>query len=128
MIEQIINDAKSMEADAIKAEEQSQVAYESLVTETNNSIEAARKAIMHASKAKGNAEIEKGEKGMEKDSVMNELEALAGENADLHKACDYTLKNFDLRQTARDEEIEALKQAAAMLSGASFSAFLQRLH
>jgi len=128
MIEQIINDAKAMEADAIKAEEDAQIAYESLVTETNNSITAAEKAIIHAQKAKGNAETEKAEKGMERDSVMSELEALAGENADLHKACDYTLKNFDLRQTARDEEIEALKQAAAMLSGASFSAFLQRLH
>jgi len=128
MIEQIINDAKAMEADAIKAEEDAQIAYESLVTETNNSITAAEKAIIHAQKAKGNAETEKAEKGMEKDSVMSELEALAGENADLHKACDYTLKNFDLRQTARDEEIEALKQAAAMLSGASFGAFLQRLH
>merc|ERR1719161_3199930 len=110
-----------MEAEALKAEEDAQVAYETLVTETNAAITAAEKA-------KGKAEVEKGEKGMEKDSVMDELEALAGENADLHKACDYTLKNFDLRQTARDEEIEALKQAAAMLSGASFSAFLQRLH
>merc|ERR1719281_1083087 len=128
MIEQIINDAKAMEADAIKAEEDAQIAYESLVTETNNSITAAEKAIIHAQKAKANAETEKAEKAMEKDAVMSELEALAGENADLHKSCDYTLKNFDLRQTARDEEIEALKQAAAMLSGASFSAFLQRLH
>merc|ERR1719235_1717027 len=110
-----------MEADAIKAAEDAQVAYESLVTETNNSITAAEKA-------KGKAEVAKGEKEMERDSVMSELEALAGENADLHKSCDYTLKNFDLRQTARAEEMQALKQAAAMLSGATFSAFLQRLH
>merc|ERR1719421_1176388 len=38
MIEQIIADAKAMEAEAIKAEEDAQIAYESLVTETNNSI------------------------------------------------------------------------------------------
>ena len=30
-----------------------------------------------------------------------------------------------LGQTARDEEIEALKQAKAILSGAKFEAFLQ---
>ena len=35
------------------------------------------------------------------------------------------MKNFDIRQTARDEEIEALKQAKAILSGAKFEAFLQ---
>merc|ERR1719310_1195192 len=125
MIEQIINDAKSMEADAIKAEEDAQIAYESLVTETNNSITAAEKAIIHAQKAKANAETEKAEKGMEKASVMSELEALAGENADLHKSCDYTLKNFDLRQGARQSEMEALKQALSILSGASFGAFVQ---
>ena len=43
----------------------------------------------------------------------------------LHSSCDFVLKNFDIRQTARDEEIEALKQAKAILSGAKFEAFLQ---
>ena len=38
---------------------------------------------------------------------------------------DFTLKNFDTRQAAREDEIEALKQSLAMFSGASFSAFLQ---
>ncbi len=39
--------------------------------------------------------------------------------------CDFVMKNFETRQTARDEEIEALKQAKAILSGAKFEAFLQ---
>ena len=39
--------------------------------------------------------------------------------------CDFVMKNFEIRQTARDEEIEALKQAKAILSGAKFEAFLQ---
>jgi len=34
-------------------------------------------------------------------------------------------KNFDIRKIARDEEIEALKQAKAILSSAKFEAFLQ---
>ena len=37
----------------------------------------------------------------------------------------HTVKNFEIRQTARDEEIEALRQAKAILSGAKFEAFLQ---
>merc|ERR1719326_2583138 len=40
MIQQIINDAKAMEAEAIKSEEDAQKAYEDFVKETNNSIEA----------------------------------------------------------------------------------------
>jgi len=35
------------------------------------------------------------------------------------------LKNFDLRQTTRDEEVEALKQAKAILSSAKLEEFLQ---
>merc|ERR550537_266937 len=127
MIEQIIADAKAMEADAIKAEEDSQVAYESMVTETNASIQANEKQIVIDTENKGKAEVEKGETEIEKDAVMEELEQLASENADLHAACDYTLKNFDLRQTARGDEMEALKQALSMLSGAVFSAFIQKL-
>merc|ERR1719401_2218904 len=40
MIEQIINDAKAMEAEAIRSEEDAQKAYEDFVKETNASIEA----------------------------------------------------------------------------------------
>ena len=36
------------------------------------------------------------------------------------------LKNFDIRQEARDQEVEALRQAKAILSGAKFSMFLQK--
>merc|ERR1719181_1352245 len=39
MIQQIINDAKSMEAEAIKSEEDAQKAYEDFVKDTNTSIE-----------------------------------------------------------------------------------------
>merc|ERR1719148_188214 len=39
MIQQIISDAKAMEAEAIRSEEDAQKAYEDFVKETNNSIE-----------------------------------------------------------------------------------------
>jgi len=127
MIQMIIDDAKAMEAEAIKAEEDSQKAYEAFVTEANDSITTNEKAIVHAEKAKAKAEGDKAEAEEELGSVKTELDALMDENKDLHESCDYTLKNFDVRQTARDDEIEALKQALSMLSGASFSAFLQNL-
>merc|ERR1719399_1988685 len=127
MIEQIIADAKAMEADALKAEEEAQIAFETFVTDTNNSIETKTKEGVTAKENQGKAEAEKAEKEQERDGVAEELEELAGENADLHSSCDYTLKNFDVRQGARDNEIEALKQALSILSGASFGAFIQTL-
>jgi len=125
MITQIIEDAKAMESDALKAEEEAQIAYETFVTETNASIDAATKESITCAENQAKAESEKTETEMARDGVMDELEALAGENADLHKSCDYTLKNFDLRQGARQSEMEALKQALSILSGASFGAFVQ---
>merc|ERR1711881_341344 len=47
MIQQIINDAKAMEAEAIRAEEDAQKAYEDFVKETNGSIEAKSKDIVN---------------------------------------------------------------------------------
>merc|ERR1719261_1319355 len=125
MIQMIIDDAKSMETDAIKAEESAQIAYETFVTETNAAIEAATKEMITSQETKAKKEGEKSETEMARDGVVSEIEALIGETTDLHKSCDYTLKNFDLRQTARQSEMEALKQALSILSGAAFSAFLQ---
>jgi hypothetical protein len=125
MIGQIVEDAKSMETDAIKAEETAQVAYEVFVTETNAAITAATKEQTTSEENKAAAEEEKATTQERRDGTMAEIEALYSENADLHKSCDYTLKNFDLRQAARTSEMEALKQSLALLSGAAFSAFLQ---
>merc|ERR1712194_40550 len=125
MIQQIITDAKAMEAETIRSEEDSQKAYEDFVKETNASIEAKSKDIVNKSELKAKAETDLVETKEAKEAVMLELEQLSNYNAQLHQSCDFVLKNFDLRQTARDEEVEALKQAKAILSGAKFEAFLQ---
>merc|ERR1719311_1050168 len=114
MIEQIIRDAKQLEAEAIQAETDSQKAYESFVKDSNKSIEE-----------KATAEGDKTAAEEAKETAMNEAQQLSNENADLHKSCDFVLKNFDIRQEARDQEVEALRQAKAILSGAKFD-FLQR--
>merc|ERR1711871_740263 len=125
MIQQIINDAKAMEAEAIRAEEDAQKAYEDFVKETNASIEEKSKAIVNKSEEKAKAETDLTQANEDKESVLLELEQLSNYNAELHQSCDFVMKNFEIRQTARDEEIEALKQAKAILSGADFEAFLQ---
>merc|ERR1719335_140281 len=122
MIQQVINESKALEAEAIRGEEAAQKTYETFVMDTNNSVEQKSKDIVAKAQDKGKTEQALVETKQEMDSTMGELEDLYNENADLHKSCDFILKNFDIRQTARDEEIEALKQSIAMFSGASFSA------
>jgi chromosome segregation ATPase len=125
MIQQIIDDAKAMEAEAIRDEEDAQKAYEEFVKETNASIEEKSKDIVNKSENKAKAEAELVETKESKEATMLELEQLSNMNAELHQSCDFVMKNFDVRQTARDEEVEALKQAKAILSGAKFEEFLQ---
>merc|ERR1719451_264084 len=125
MIQQIINDAKAMEAEAIRSEEDAQTAYEDFVKDTNASIEEKSKDIVNKSDMKAKAEGELVQATEEKESVLLELEQLSNYNAQLHQSCDFVMKNFEIRQTARDEEVEALRQAKAILSGADFEDFLQ---
>jgi len=125
LIQQIISDAKAMESETIRAEEDAQKAYEDFVKETNNSIEAKTRDIINKSEAKAKAETDLVQANKEKESVLLELEQLSNYNAQLHQSCDFVQKNFDLRQQARDEEVEALRQAKAILSGAKFEEFLQ---
>merc|ERR1711988_1672749 len=112
-----------MEAETIRSEEDAQKAYEDFVKETNGSIEAKSKDIVNKSESKAKAEADLVEAKENKEAV--ELEQLANYKAELHSSCDFVMKNFEIRQTARDEEVEALKQAKAILSGAKFEAFLQ---
>eukprot|EP00448_Togula_jolla_P034049 CAMPEP_0170625256 /NCGR_PEP_ID=MMETSP0224-20130122/30661_1 /TAXON_ID=285029 /ORGANISM="Togula jolla, Strain CCCM 725" /LENGTH=699 /DNA_ID=CAMNT_0010951817 /DNA_START=41 /DNA_END=2140 /DNA_ORIENTATION=+ len=125
MIQQIISDAKAMEAETIRSEEDAQKAYEDFVKETNASIEAKSKDITGKSQIKAKSESELVETKTSKEAAMVELEQLSNYNAELHSSCDFVTKNFELRQTARDEEVEALKQAKAILSGADFAALVQ---
>jgi len=125
MIEAIIADAKAMEAETIRDEESAQKAYEDFVMETNGSIQAVTKSIVTkaAEKSKLEQDLLVAQEALA--DVELELEQIADYKLQLHLSCDYLIKNFDRRQEARSGEIEALKQAHAILSGAKFEAFLQ---
>lgn len=125
MIEGLIGEAKDLEAEAVRAEEDAQKAYEEFVRDTNSGLEEKTKEITTKSELLAKAESEKTKSEESRDDIMLELEMLSNEAADLHKACDFVLKNFDKRQSARDDEIEGLKQAKSILSGAKFIQYLQ---
>merc|ERR1719163_2261325 len=100
MISSIIADSQKLEAEAIAAEQDSQTAYDNFMSE---------------SKAKAKEELNLTKTDL--DTTNNELKDLHDTEADLHNSCDYLLKNFFVRQDARAQEIDALKEAKAILSG-----------
>jgi len=125
MIQQIIEDAVAMEKEAIKGEEDSQLAYESMIQESNATITAKTKARVGAEADRAQAEIDLAEEKSNMANLVTERKLLDDERSATHTACDFVLRNFDVRQKARDEEVAALKQAKAILSGAKFNKFLQ---
>jgi len=53
--------------------------------------------------------------------TLKELENIHSTISGLHGACDFIIKNFEYREKARTSEIEGLKNAKAVLSGANFA-------
>jgi len=125
MIQTIINDAKTMEAEVIRAEEDAQKAYEDFVKDSNASIQEKSKTQVNKVETKAKAEGDLNQATQDKENALLELEQLSNYNGELHASCDFIMKNFEIRQTARDEEIEALKQAKSILSGAKFIQMLK---
>jgi hypothetical protein len=124
MIEQVIADAKTLEAEAIQAETDAQKAYEAFVKDTNKSIEEANRSMTNKTEEKATAEADKTAAEQDKNSASNEQQQNQNENADLHKSCDFTLNNFEVKQAALEQEMEALGQAKAVLAGSGMG-FLQ---
>jgi chromosome segregation ATPase len=117
MITQIINDSKAMQAEAVRDETDSQAAYESLVKETNKSLDANSKRIVNLKDNKSKAEGDKADTESALDDEVVTLQQLGNSLKDLKGQCDFFLKNFEVRQEALTEEVEALAQAKAILSG-----------
>merc|ERR1719324_2314697 len=74
MMSNIINDAKAMEAEAIRGEEQAQKSYEEFVMETNASIEEKAKDLVNKGEEKGKAEQALVEQKTELEALYNEAE------------------------------------------------------
>merc|ERR1719213_548027 len=119
MLEQIVSETKTMEADAIKAETDAQKAYEAFVKDTNASMEEKSREITNKSEEKATAEADKVAEEEALTTALNELQELMNENADLHKSCDFTLDNFDARQNALTQEMDGLAEAKSVLHGSA---------
>merc|ERR1719237_1958940 len=57
----------------------------------------------------------------EETATMKEVLATAETLKNLHMECDWLVSNFEVRKEARVGEVDALKKAKAVLSGADYS-------
>jgi len=120
LLEKIIQDAETADKEAVAGEQKSQEAYSTFVANTNDNLDSYEKSIAGKTEAKDKATADKLTTKQDLEAVKGALGDLNDENKALHLSCDYLLKNFNIRQTARQEEIEAIQEAKSILSGADF--------
>merc|ERR1719428_2288552 len=125
LLEGVINESKDVESKALKAENDAQSAYEEYITDSNAAITAASDNIMSKSGALAKADKDKIQATADRDATIENLLMLGEHNVALHQDCDFLIKNFEVRQSSRAEEIESLFNAKAIFSGAKFG-FLQQ--
>jgi len=116
MVREIETDMK----DAEYEEKTSQSDYAKLMEESEATRTANSKGIVTktASKAEVEAKLETAKETMT--ATVTDLDLIAATLGDLHMQCDFLLQNYDLRKEARANEVESLKTAKAILSGADF--------
>jgi len=121
LINKIIEESSTLEKEALTAEQSSQTDYSRFVADSKKSIDTANRSI--SAKADEKAELEGSiiQDTEDRQGNLANLEALGTMNGQLHLSCDYVLNNFEARQEARGQELDALAQAKAILSGADFS-------
>lgn len=121
MIDLLVRDLNKEMTEAEKQEELAQKAYEELMNDSAAKRAKDVKSVQVKESAKAdNEELKTAAEGDLK-SKKQEFMAVESYISQLHAECDWLLQNFDLRKSARAEEMDALKQAKAVLAGANFS-------
>lgn len=120
MISQIISEAEQAEAEAITAENEAQAAYAEMVENTNAALAALATEITEKTIAESEARASKEVADKDLMAAQAEKKGLDETGIALHKGCDFLLENFEIRQKARAEEIDAIGEAKAILSGSDF--------
>jgi len=120
LIMKVIEDAEAAEKQLEMSEQNLQDNYASFVKSTSATIQADRDAIAEKNEQLAAANAEKSEtEGAQLSNKMG-LEELNSLLQAHHTDCDWLLKYFDLRQKARQDEIDSITDAKAVLSGAGF--------
>merc|ERR1719333_625333 len=102
-------------------EQNAQEDYETMVKDAADTRAADSLSIEEKETAKAGVEADLVKAGDAKAGAEDELMATKEYFADLHAECDWLMSNYDTRKEARAAEIDALKKAKAVLSGADYS-------
>jgi len=121
LLSMIIADAGRTVDEMRGSEQASQADYAANVAATTGSIEAGREAIAENEKQLATAKGESSETEEAQLANGQSLDNLGQLLNGIHGQCDFVIKYFDIRQKSRAEEMDAIEEAKAILSGADFA-------
>jgi len=121
MIDGCIKDLDTEMTEAETEEKLAQEEYEELMADSSAKRAADSKSITAKEGEKAATETALSEQEETHASTVKELMATHEYISSLHGECDWLIKYFDVRKEARTGEIDSLKKAKAVLSGADFS-------
>merc|ERR1719245_1656589 len=121
MIDMIVTEVDKTMTEAETAEKDAQADYETLMSDAGDKRTTDSKALTdkEAAKAKGEEALQVETEN--KNDLGTQLMETTQVIMNLHAECDWLLQYWDVRRSARNDEIEALGKAKAVLSGADYS-------
>jgi len=102
-------------------EKDAQAEYETMMAESAEKRASDSKALADKESAKADLESKALKLKEEETATMKEVLGAAETLKNLHVECDWLVSNFEVRKEARAGEVDALKKAKAVLSGADYS-------
>jgi chromosome segregation ATPase len=121
LMDNMVNDLKSEHKESEHEEEVAQKDYEDLMAASQQSRSQNAKSITEKESAKSEWAEKIENAKTDHASTTDALAKLAEYIAGLHASCDFLVENYGARKEARTNEIEGLKNAKAVLSGANFA-------
>merc|ERR1719453_1006150 len=121
MMDSLVADLDKEMQESTVNEKNAQEEYEEFMSDSAEKRALDSKAITDKSSAKAEMEGELAKANTDKQSTVSELMATLEALSGVHGECDWLMENFDSRKAAREGEVESLKKAKSVLSGADFS-------
>jgi len=121
LIDLMIKDLTKEMTEAEATEKNSQEDYESAMKDATEKRATDSKSLADKGKAKAELEADLEANSEEKAATTKTLMATLEHIQALHAECDWLLQYYQVRKEARAGEVESLKTAKSVLSGADFS-------
>merc|ERR1712161_114706 len=128
MVDLLVKDLAKEMTEATTDEKNSQADYEEMMKDSAAKRTTDSKALTAKGSAKADTESNLQDTSAHLADEVKELMATDKYLAGLHAECDWLLQYFDARKEARTGEIDSLKKAKAVLSGADYSLVQTRRH